>query len=157
MAYGNADTMKIKLDEIMASGALLLGRATYEGFASAWPGRTDEMGFADKINSTKKYVVSDTLKTADWNNTEIIVGKDLVEKVTALKNEDSGDILVTGSSVLVKSLVDNNLVDLFRLLTFPIILGTGKHLFNENDKVELKLVNTQSFDTGVVLLEYETK
>jgi dihydrofolate reductase len=157
MAYGNAETMKIKLDEVMASDALLLGKTTYEGFAAAWPGRTDEMGFGDKMNSMKKYVVSDTLKTADWNNAEIIAGKDLVEKVTELKNEDGGDILVNGSSVLVKSLIDNNLVDLFRLLTFPIILGTGKRLFNENDKVELKLVNAKSFDTGVVLLEYKTK
>ena len=157
MAYSNAETMKIKLDEVMASNALLLGQTTYDGFAKAWPGRTDEMGFGDKMNSMKKYVVSDTLKTADWSNTEIIAGKDLVEKLTALKSEEGGDILVNGSSVLVKSLNDNNLVDVYRLLVFPIILGTGKRLFDENNKVELRLVKSRSFDTGVVLLEYETK
>lgn len=157
MAYGSSETMKIKLDEIKASDALLLGHTTYEGFAKAWPGRTDKMGFGDKMNSMKKYVVSDTLKTADWNNTEIITSKDLVEKLTTLKSEEGGDILVNGSSLLVKSLNDNNLVDTYRLLVFPIILGAGKRLFNENNKLELKLVRTQSFDTGVVLLEYESR
>ena len=157
MAYGSAETMKIKLNEVMESDALLLGRTTYDGFAKAWPGRNDEMGFGDKMNNMKKYVVSDTLKTADWSNTEIIAGKDLVEKLTALKNKEGGDILVNGSSVLVKSLSDNNLVDIYRLLVFPIILGTGKRLFNENNKVELKLVKSQSFDNGVIFLEYSTK
>jgi dihydrofolate reductase len=157
MAYSNAETMSIKLDEVMASDALLLGQTTYEGFAKAWPGRTDEMGFGDKMNSMKKYVVSDTLKSTDWNNTEIIAGADLVEKVSSLKSEEGGDILVNGSSVLVKSLNDIGLVDIYRLLVFPIILGTGKRLFNENNKIELKLVKSQPFDTGVVLLEYSTK
>jgi dihydrofolate reductase len=156
MTYRSADTMKIKLDELMASDILLLGKTTYEGFAKAWPGQTDEMGFGDKMNSMPKYVVSDNLKSAAWNNTEIITSADLVGRLKKLKQEDGGDILVYGSSLLVESLSQNNLVDTYRLLVFPVILGSGKHLFNEGNKIELQLVKSQSFDAGVVLLEYST-
>src|SRR6201995_1081738 len=120
--------MKYKLDETLDHEAMLLGRATYEGFAAAWPGRTDEAGFADKMNSMPKYVVSQTLTQADWNNSTILSG-DLAQEVTALKEQDGGDILVAGSATLVRGLTDLGLVDEYRLMTFPIVLGEGQRLF----------------------------
>src|SRR5437764_8650647 len=87
---------KFKLDEVMAADALLLGRVTYEGFAAAWPGRTDDVGFADKFNSMPKYVVSTTLMSPEWNNTTVL-GTDLVKQIAALKEDGDVDILVNGS------------------------------------------------------------
>jgi dihydrofolate reductase len=145
---------KFKLDETMASEALLLGRVTYEGFAAAWPGRTDEAGFADKFNSMPKYVVSSTLKSADWNNSTILSG-DVVEEVERLKNEVDGDIVVHGSAQLVQSLVEHDLVDELRLMVFPVVLGTGKRLFGEtSDKKSLKLAESRTVGDGVAILTY---
>ena len=101
---------KFKLDETIASEALLLGRVTYEGFAEAWPSRTDEAGFADKFNSMPKYVVSSTLEDPEWNNSTVLKG-DVVEEVTKLKQEVDGDIVVHGSPQLVQTLIEHDLVD----------------------------------------------
>ena len=89
---------KFKLDELVEAEAQLLGRRTYEGFAAAWPGRTDEAGFADKMNSMPKYVVSTTLTSPEWNNTTVI-GTDLAKQIAALKEGGDGDILVNGSEI----------------------------------------------------------
>src|SRR5689334_11409459 len=97
--FSNPDGMKFKLDETLAAGALLLGRVTYEGFAAAWPGREDDAGFADKMNSMPKYVVSSSLESADWNNSHIVRG-DVAAEVAKLKEGDGGDILVAGSRTL---------------------------------------------------------
>src|SRR5207302_9893706 len=99
------DGDKFKFDEVMASDALLLGRKTYEGFAAAWPSRTDDVGFADKFNSMPKYVVSTTLKSPEWNNTTVI-GTDLAKEVAALKQGGNGDLLVNGSVRLGRALVN---------------------------------------------------
>ena len=145
---------KFKLAETMASDALLLGRVTYEGFAAAWPGRTDEAGFADKFNSMPKYVVSSTLKSADWNNSTIL-GGDVVDEVQKLKSDVDGDIVVHGSAQLVQSLVEHDLVDELRLMVFPVILGTGKRLFGEaSDKKPLKLADSKIVGDGVAILTY---
>jgi dihydrofolate reductase len=145
---------QFKLDETMASEALLLGRVTYEGFAAAWPGRTDEAGFADKFNSMPKYVVSSTLTSADWNNSTIISG-DVVEEVKKLKDDIDGDIVVHGSAQLVRTLVEHDLVDELHLMVFPVILGTGKRLFGETtDKKSLKLANSKIVGDGVAILTY---
>ena len=145
---------KFKLDETMASEALLLGRVTYEGFAAAWPGRTDEAGFADKFNSMPKYVVSSTLESADWNNTTILSG-DLVEEVEKLKSDVDGDIVVHGSAQLVQGLVEHDLVDELRLMVFPVVLGTGKRLFGDtSDKKSLKLTDSRTVGDGVAILTY---
>lgn len=145
---------KFKLDETMASEALLLGRVTYEGFAAAWPGRTDEAGFADKFNSMPKYVVSSTLESADWNNSTILSG-DLVEEVEKLKNDVDGDIVVHGSAQLVQGLVEHDLVDELRLMVFPVVLGTGKRLFGDtSDKKSLKLTDSRTVGDGVAILTY---
>ena len=152
--FNDPDGMKYKLDETMDHEAMLLGRVTYEGFAEAWPGRTDEVGFADKMNSMPKYVVSKTLTQADWNNSTILSG-DLAQEVTALKEQEGGDILVAGSVSLVRGLTDLGLVDEYRLMTFPIALGEGKRLFEGiADAATLKLADVKALQTGTVILTY---
>jgi dihydrofolate reductase len=152
--FNDPDGMKYKLDETMEHEAMLLGRVTYEGFAHAWPGRTDDVGFADKMNSMPKYVVSKTLTQADWNNSTILSG-DLAAEVTALKEQDGGDILIAGSASLVRGLTDLGLVDEYRLMMFPIVLGEGKRLFEGiNDAARLNLVDVKPLETGTLILTY---
>jgi dihydrofolate reductase len=124
------DGDKFKLDEVKAADALLLGRVTYEGFAAAWPGRSDDMGFAEKFNSMPKYVVSSTLRDPDWNNSTALDG-DLASSVRTLKEELAGEVLVNGSIQLVRDLLANDLVDELRLMVFPILLGSGRRLFED--------------------------
>ena len=146
---------KFKLDETMASEALLLGRVTYEGFAAAWPDREDEAGFADKFNSMPKYVVSSTLSDPDWENTTVLSG-DAADEVSKLKEEQDGDIVVHGSAQLVQALVDDDLVDEFRLMVFPVVLGGGKRLFGETeDKKPLRLADSKTVGDGVEIQVYE--
>jgi dihydrofolate reductase len=152
--FSDPDGMKYKLDETVDHEAMLLGRVTYEGFAQAWPGRTDDVGFAERMNSMPKYVVSKTLTQADWNNSTILSG-DLAQEVTALKDQDGGDILVAGSASLVRGLTDLGLVDEYRLMTFPIALGEGKRLFEGiSDAVTLNLVDVKPLKTGTVIFTY---
>jgi dihydrofolate reductase len=146
---------KFKLDETMSSEALLLGRVTYEGFAEAWPSRTDEFGFADKFNSMPKYVISSTLDDPEWNNSTVLKG-DVVDEVTKLKQEQDGDIVVHGSPQLVQTLIENDLVDEYRLMVFPVVLGSGKRLFGETtDKKSLRLVDSKVVGDGVSILVYQ--
>jgi len=136
-----AEGDKFKLDEVMASDALLLGRTTYEGFAQAWPSRSGE--FADKYNGMPKYVVSTTLSDPEWNNSQVISG-DIAAEVAKIKERHDGDILVNGSIQLVQTLVENGLVDEYRLMVFPVILGSGKRLFGDTSESKpLKLVSSQ--------------
>jgi dihydrofolate reductase len=150
-----ADGDKFKLDELMASDALLLGRKTYEGFAAAWPGRQDDAGFADKFNNMAKYVASTTLKDPDWNNSHVL-GDDLAAEVNRIKGEVEGDILVNGSVTLVHALAAQNLVDQWNLMVFPVILGGGLKLFPDGGpKTPLKLVQSQTVgDDGVQVSVY---
>lgn len=145
---------RFKLEELLASDALLLGRRTYEGFAAAWPGMTDEEGFAEKMNSMAKYVVSSTLESADWNNSTIIAGN-VVDSVEELKRAPGQDILVAGSGVLVETLIEHRLVDEYRLMVFPIVLGAGKRLFEgEIETLPLELVESRAVGAGVCVLVY---
>jgi dihydrofolate reductase len=125
----SAEGDKFKLDELLAADAQLFGRTTYEGFAAAWPTRTDDVGFADRINSLPKYVVSSTLQNAEWENSTILRDS-WAEDVARLKREVSGDILVAGSGRLVCALLDQGLVDRLHLMTFPVALGSGRRLFD---------------------------
>jgi dihydrofolate reductase len=142
---------KFKLDEVMDSDALLLGRTTYEGFADAWPSREGE--FADKFNNMPKYVVSSTLSDPEWNNSHVIAPADLVPELTKLKGESGGDILVNGSVQLVQALIENNLVDELRLMVFPTILGGGKRLFGDTGQpLGLELSeSTPAGDTHILI------
>jgi dihydrofolate reductase len=144
---------KFKLDETMASEALLLGRVTYEGFADAWPSRDGE--FADKFNSMPKYVVSSTLRDPSWTNSTVLSG-DVGSEVAKLKQQVDGDIVVHGSVQLVQALIDHDLVDEFRLMVFPVVLGSGKRIFGEtSDKKPLRLVDSKVVGDGVAILTYE--
>jgi dihydrofolate reductase len=147
------DGDKFKLDEAMQSDALLLGRVTYEGFADAWPSREGE--FADKFNGMPKYVISATLENPEWNNSTVLRG-DLAEEVSKLKEELDGEITVHGSATLVQALADQDLVDEYRLMVFPTVLGTGKRLFGDTAVSKaLKLVDAKPVGPdGVVILTY---
>ncbi|MDP9318217.1 MAG: dihydrofolate reductase family protein, partial [Actinomycetota bacterium] len=147
--------MKYKLDEVLEHEALLLGRKTYEGFAAAWPGRTDEAGFADKMNSMRKYVVSTTVSDPEWNNTSVI-SSEVDDQVRRLKAEEGGDILVAGSATLVRSLHQSGLVDEYRLMVFPVVLGSGLRLFPDDasDKVKLSLASSKAYGNGIILNTY---
>jgi len=141
-----------KLNETMASEALLLGRKTYEGFAAAWPTREGE--FADKFNTMQKYVVSSTLCDPEWQNTTVIDG-DLAEGVARAREAHEGDVVVHGSAQLAQSLLERDLVDELRLMVFPVVLGTGKRLWGEtSDKKRLQLAESRTVGDGVVILIY---
>ena len=144
--------MTFKLEETMATDALLLGRVTYEGFAEAWPSRDGE--FADKFNSMPKHVVSSTLERPEWNNSTVLEG-DLAAGVAKLKEQYDGDIVVHGSARLAQALLADDLVDELRLMVFPVVLGSGKRLFGETaDKKRLQLEETRTVGDGVLILTY---
>jgi dihydrofolate reductase len=140
---------RFKLDEVMAADGLLLGRVTYEGFAAAWPSRTDELGFADKFNTMPKYVVSSTLTDPEWNNTRVVT----LDEIPELE----GELLVNGSGQLVQALLERGLVDELRLMVFPTLLGTGRRLFGETPaELPLRLVKSQPVGgDGVTILVYQ--
>src|SRR4051794_8090717 len=145
---------KFKLDETMASEALLLGRVTYEGFADAWPQREGE--FADKFNSMPKYVVSSTLSDPSWTNTTVIAPSDIPAAVAKIREQHGGDVVVHGSAQLSQTLLEQDLVDELRLMVFPVVLGEGKRLFGETtDKKGLKLASSETVGDGVQILVYE--
>jgi dihydrofolate reductase len=143
-----------KVDEVMDAEALLLGRVTYEGFAAAWPGRTDEAGFADKMNSMPKYVVSASLQKPEWANTTVLGGD--VAQVAKLKEQIAGTILVAGSARLVHALTKLGLVDEYRLMVFPTMLGAGARLFTDTGRTaDLRLTEAKPVGPdGVVVLTY---
>ena len=141
-----------KLDEVLEAEAHLLGRVTYESFAGAWPQR--EGVFADKVNSMPKYVVSTTLREFGWTNCTLI-GGDVVEEIQKLRARAGGPLLVAGSRTLVHMLMANDLVDEYRLMTFPVTVGSGLRLFPETtEKTALTLTGTQTFESGVVVSTY---
>lgn len=143
---------KFKLDEVMESEAMLLGRITYEGFSEAWPAR--EGGFADKMNNMPKYVISKTLKKAEWANTKVI-NNNIVEEIAKIKAQPGGDILVAGSRTLVDTLMQHNLVDEYRLMVYPVILGSGKRLFEDgSNRIALKLTEARPIGDGILILIY---
>jgi dihydrofolate reductase len=149
---------RFKLDELMASEAQLLGRITYEGFAKAWPSMTDMGEFGEKMNAMAKYVVSSTLTAdeADWNNSTVI-NDDLPGRISQLKQRVRGDILVAGSAQLVRSLAQHGLVDEYRLMVFPIVLGNGKRLFGDGSpRMRLGLLDSKPLGTDGVFLHTYT-
>jgi dihydrofolate reductase len=150
------DGDKFKVDELMAADAQLLGRVTYAGFAQAWPTmNTDEFG--QKMNNMPKYVVSTTLRDADatWTNSTVI-RDDVPGQVARLKSKVAGDIVVAGSAQLARTLAEHGLVDEYRLMVFPIVLGSGKRLFGDRSpSLTLRLVDSKPVGPdGVVILTY---
>lgn len=151
--YWNDEVMQFKIDEDNVTDTLLLGRVTYQEFSAVWPDSEDEG--AERINGIPKYVVSTTLDdNLMWNNARLISG-DIIDGIKQLKAEDGKDILVYGSATLVETLMQHDLVDEYRLLIYPVILGEGKRLFKDNTTATLKLIETRSLSSGVVGLVYE--
>ena len=150
--YWNDETAQFKGEETESSDALLLGRVTYEGFAAAWPER--EGDGAEFFNGVRKYVVSTTLDKAEWNNS-VLIKDNVVEEITRLKQQEGRDIAVHGSATLVQTLIKHDLVDSYRLLVYPVVVGSGKRLFHEGTAATLKLVDSKTLSSGVVALIYE--
>jgi dihydrofolate reductase len=145
------DASAIAKDGLFAAGALLLGRVTYEHFAAAWPGMTDEEGFAARMNSIPKFVASTTLAEATWNATVI---RDPAAEVPKLKQRH--DLLVMGSGRLVHALREHDLVDEYEIWIHPILLGAGRRLFEKSaESSALVLTGTKTTDRGVTVLTYE--
>jgi len=136
---------------LFAADALLLGRATYEGFVEAWPSRTGDP-YSDRINAMPKYVASRTLSDATWNST--ILDGDVVEAVAELKAEDGEDILKFGTGELDRTLIANGLVDEFHFWMFPVLAGSGQQLIDGIDVTHLELVETTPFASGIVVHTY---
>lgn len=155
MPYWDDEIGKFKFEEIFAADAMLLGRVTYQGFAKAWPAAQDEAGFADRMNGMPKHVVSSTLATLEWNNSHLITG-DIAQAVSALKQEEGKDILVAGSATLIQTLAKQGLIDEYSLLIYPVVLGSGKRLFQDGFESKLKLLESRSYTSGVVLARYAT-
>jgi dihydrofolate reductase len=143
-------------DGLLAAGALLLGRVTYEQFAAAWPSMTDEDGFAERMNTLPKYVASATLKEPlAWN--AALLDTDVPAAVAKLKRQPGGDLLIQGSGTLVRTLMQHNLIDAYQLWVHPVVLGSGKRLFADGvAPTSLQLVDTKTTSTGVIALTYQT-
>jgi dihydrofolate reductase len=152
--FHSEDTLKSALDLLLASDALLLGRTTYEAFAGSWPTRQDPMGFAEKMNGMPKHVVSSTLTDPTWNSTEVI-SNDVVERVRELKQGDGGQLLMYGSATLMRSLMEHDLIDEFRFLLNPVVVGHGARLFPEGTpRKALELAGATPMSGGMTLLRY---
>ena len=136
---------------LFASDALLLGRVTYEGFAAAWPSRTGDE-YSDRINAISKYVASRTLKEPEWNAS--VIQGEVADEVAKLKEQPGDNILKFGTGELDRALMEHNLVDEFHFWVFPVVAGTGQRLFEGIDSTHLKLVDTTTFSSGIVVLTY---
>jgi class 3 adenylate cyclase/dihydrofolate reductase len=155
LQYAGEDQQRFKVDELLDAGAILFGRVTYEIFAAFWPTAPKDEGFADRMNSIPKYVVSKNLKTAAWQNSTIIKGN-AGEEIAQLKRQPGGNILLYGSADLLNSLIKHDVIDEYRLMVFPVVLGSGKRLFRDaNHTTQLQLVETRTFDSGVTVLTYQ--
>jgi dihydrofolate reductase len=145
---------QLMYDELMAADIVLLGRTTYDGFAAVWPTIDDPAGFGRKMNGMRKYVASNSMKTAAWNNTTVLSG-DVVGAVRALKAEQGGDIVIYGSAGLVHALLPNGLIDEMRLMIYPIVLGRGTRLFPAGYKADLVLVRSKQLGSGIIHTAYQ--
>ena len=147
---------QVKLDELKAAKALIFGRLTYDGFAAVWPTVKDEAGFAERMNTLPKYVASRTLKEVRWTPTTII-RDDLIAETRALKARVEGDILIYGSASIVHALAPHGLIDEYRLMVYPTVLGKGKRLFPAQEKSLMQLIECRTFNDGIVLLRYAVR
>jgi dihydrofolate reductase len=152
MQFWSDEHAKYAHDQLFASDALLLGRVTYQNFAAAWPSLTGD-DFADRMNDLPKYVVSRTLDKPEWN--AIVLDGNLKDEIVELKQTAGKDILVYGSAQLVNELVRHDLIDDFRIWVFPLVLGSGRRLFEDGVDARLRLVDATTFESGAVVLRYE--
>jgi dihydrofolate reductase len=153
--YFNDEMGEAVASQMAAADTMLLGRRTYEEFAGYWADKGSDVEFAGVVNNTPKLVASTTLKTVEWQNSALIKG-DVAEALRRLRQEPGRDISITGSATLVRSLLRDNVLDELRLLVHPIVVGSGKRLFEEtSERVPLKLVDSRTFSTGVLYLTYQ--
>jgi dihydrofolate reductase len=152
--YADEDMGRIVEGWFDAADAFLLGRKTYDIFAAHWPRVTDENDpVATKLNTLPKYVASRTLETAEWNNSTVI--GDVAAEVVRLKSQPGRELQVHGSGQLVQTLLEHGLVDEYRLLVYPVVLGRGKRLFAEGSApTAMQLIDTQTTSTGVIVSTY---
>lgn len=155
LTYWGDDIANFKQRELFDADALLLGRDTYQGFAQAWPGREDEEGYADHINSMAKYVASTTMESGDWGPTTIYK-QNLAAEVAKLKAQAGKDILIFGSVSVIEALIPHNLIDVYNILVYPIVLGKGAKLFRDGTETTLTLAENKTFQSGAVGLVYHT-
>ena len=149
------EAMQLKSAELEAADALLLGRKTYEGFSKAWPTMKDTGDFGVKMNTMPKYVVSSTLQKVEWTGSKLVTG-DIAAEVRKLKQQPGQDLLLSGSGQLFNAMMGENLIDLYRFMVHPVILGKGARLFAEGgDQRALVLTRSTPFKTGIVILEFE--
>ena len=150
---GREEAAKVLLDEALGAEAQLFGRRTYEFLAARWPSRSGEL--ANRLNDMPKYVVSSTLKDPSWNNSTVLSGE-VVREVSKLKEERDGEIVVAGSIQLVRTLMENDLVDELRLMIYPVVLGAGQRLFGEtSDKKPIRLLDARTIGDGLAFVTYE--
>ena len=151
--FWSDEAAQFKSRELQASDAQLLGRITYEGFAAAWPTMGETGEFGEKMNSMPKYVASRTLDTATWNAT--IIKGDVAEKVRELKQEDGGDLLIGGSGQLIDFLTGHDLIDEYRMMVYPIVIGDGaRRVFASVPRRTFTLVESASFPNGGLVNTY---
>ena len=151
----NEEAGQFKFDELRASDAQLLGRRTYEGFAAAWPTMEGTGEFGEKMNTMPKYVVTSTLDKLKWAGSKAVKG-DVVEEVRRLKLQPGKDLLLAGSGMLFNALMRENMIDLYRFMVHPVVVGEGRRLFdNEPGRRELRLTDTKRFASGIVIHEFE--
>ncbi len=152
--YFDDSAAQFKWDELMASDALLLGRKTYEGFAAAWPTMEAAGDFGLKMNTMPKYVVSSTLQKAEWSGSKLIKGN-VVGEIRKLKHEPGNDLLLSGSAQLFNAMMKEDLIDLYRIMLHPVVVGEGKRLFSgESAPTVLQLTDTKRVGKGIIVLEY---
>lgn len=152
--YFNEEVAKFQSNLLFESEALLLGRVTYQGFAAAWPSMTDEEGFADKMNSMPKFVASTTLEKTEWNAN--LIKDNIVEEISKLKEQPGQNLLIYGSGDLTQTLMQHDLIDEYHFIVNPVIVGSGKRLFkDQNNTKALKLIETRTTSSGVVILSYQ--
>jgi len=154
--YTNDEMEQANATGMAASDAMLLGRVTYEALAAYWPNQPGGTPMVDYINSVPKFVVSRTLEEPlEWNNSTLIEGN-VAEQIAELKRQPGKDIGIVGSGTLVRLLLQDDLLDELRLMVYPIVMGSGKRLFEEGgDQKALKLVDSKTFGTGVLYLIYQ--
>ena len=152
MGYLDADAQKAATAQLSRSDAMLMGRNTYQALSTAWSARAGE--FAETINAIRKYVVSSTLRSADWNNSTILRG-DVITEVTELKQQDGQDLMIYGHGPLGQTLLEHGLLDEIRLSVHPIIVGTGTLFYRDaGRKTELELIGMEPLPSGVIVLTY---
>jgi dihydrofolate reductase len=149
--YFDGELQDWQFANVTEADALLLGRRTYEGFKAAWPQMNDEAGFADRMNGMPKYVATTTLSAPEWNAR--FLSGDVADAVAKLKTEP-GSLLLNGSADLLNYLTRHNLVDEYRIMVYPVVVGTGRKLWHEGTTVALRLTGSKVTRSGVAVLTY---